>query len=195
MFSGTTTEYEEGIDLDQTQLNGGTPGASLTNGSYTAIDPTKLIRDPAKNCAPVYPWNFIRTNTIFGVIHAACGYTAWSDKHPAYSAVNGPNGGSIPTNLDDYYSPEINSNVVALPGVTTPTGMSCATVPDPGSDTSSWTNSFQNIQCYDTLKVNAIINEIDGKTHDGKKGRVPGHFGMISRPSASARSWLKRATA
>ncbi len=56
--------------------------------------------------------------------------------------------------------------------------MSCATVPDPGSDTTSWTNSFQNVQCYDTLKVNAIINEIDGKTHDGKKGKVPAIFGM-----------------
>jgi hypothetical protein len=43
---------------------------------------------------PVYPWNFVRTNTIFGVIHAAGGYTAWSDKHPAYSAVSGPGNGT-----------------------------------------------------------------------------------------------------
>jgi len=28
--TGTTTEYEEGIDLDQTKLNGGAPGAALT---------------------------------------------------------------------------------------------------------------------------------------------------------------------
>ena len=176
--NGTTTEYEEGIDLDQTKVNGGAPLASLTNGGVSSIDPTKLPRDPFKNCAPVYPWNFVRTNTIFGVIHAAGGYTAWSDKHPAYSSVNGP-GGTTPTNLDDFYSPEINSTVVPLPGVTTPLGMSCATVPDPGSDTSSWTNSFQNVQCYDTLKVNAIISEIDGKWHDGsKKTKVPTIFGM-----------------
>lgn len=38
--------------------------------------------------------------------------------------------------------------MIGLPGVTTPTGISCATVLDPGSDTSAWTNSFQNIQCY-----------------------------------------------
>ena len=120
----------------------------------------------------------MRTNTIFGVIHAAGGYTAWSDKHPAYSAVNGPDG-NTPSHLDDYYSPEINSNVVALPGVTTPLGMSCSTIPDPGSDTTSWTNSFQNVQCYDTLKVNAVINEIDGKSHDGtKKTKVPAILGM-----------------
>jgi hypothetical protein len=72
------------------------------------------VRDPAHACAPVYPWNFVRTNTIFGVVHAAGGYTAWSDKHPSYSSVSGPGNG---TNLDDYYSPEINSIPVALPSV------------------------------------------------------------------------------
>ncbi len=41
-------------------------------------------------CAPIYPWDFVRTNTIFGVIHGAGGYTARSDKHPSYSAVSGP---------------------------------------------------------------------------------------------------------
>src|SRR5450755_3304701 len=30
--TGTTTEYEEGIDIDQTKLNGGAPGATLTDG-------------------------------------------------------------------------------------------------------------------------------------------------------------------
>ena len=56
--------------------------------------------------------------------------------------------------------------------------MSCATVPDPTSDTTAWTNSFQNIQCYDTLKVNAILNEIGGKTHNGKPAKTPTIFGM-----------------
>lgn len=110
--TGTTTEYEEGIDLDQTKLNGGIPGAALTDGGIESIDPARLPRDPKKNCAPVYPWNFVRTNTIFGVIHAAGGYTAWTDKHPSYSSVAGPGGGS---NLNGYYSPEINSSVVNLP--------------------------------------------------------------------------------
>ncbi len=69
--------------------------------------------------------------------------------------------------------------MIALPGVTTPTGLSCATIPDPGSDVSAWTNSFQNIQCYDTLKVNAILNEIQGKNHLGTKNTaVPNIFGM-----------------
>lgn len=86
--TGSTTEFDEGIDIDQTQLNGGAPAG--VDGGILSIDPNKLDRDPAKNCAPVYPWNFVRTNTIFGVIHAAGGYTAWSDKHPSYSSVSGP---------------------------------------------------------------------------------------------------------
>ncbi len=170
--SGTTTEFDEGIDIDQTQLNGGAPSG---DGGINSIDRDRLERDPKQGCAPVYPWNFVRTNTIFGVVHGAGGYTAWSDKHPSYSSVSGPGNG---TNVDDYYSPEINSTVIALPGVVTPTGLQCSPIPDP-SQTGAWTDSFQNIQCYDTLKVNAILNEIDGKTHNGQgNAQVPTLFGM-----------------
>ncbi len=174
--TGTTTEYEEGIDIDQTKVNGGAPGAALTDGGIKSIDPSKLVRDPSKGCKPVYPWEFVRANSIFSVVHSAGGYAAWSDKHPAYSSVAS---GIGPAALDDFYAPEINSNVIGLPGVTTPTGISCAQVLDPNSDTTAWTNSFQNIQCYDTLKVNAILNEIDGKDHLGvRKTKVPTVFGM-----------------
>ncbi len=173
--TGYTTEYEEGIDIDQTKVNGGAPGASLTDGGIASLDPTKMDRDPKAGCAPVYPWNFVRTNTIFGVIHAAGGYTAWSDKHPAYASVAGPGG----TSLDDFYGPEINSTVIGLPGVSTPEGMSCASIPDTGADLTAWTNSFQNIQCYDTLKVNAVLNWINGKNHLGTKStKTPNIFGM-----------------
>ena len=174
--TGYTTEYEEGLDIDQTMVNGGAPGASLTDGGIASLDPSKMDRDPKKGCAPVYPWQFVRTNTVYGVIHKAGGYTAWSDKHPAYASVAGRDGVGV---LDDYYSPEINSNVIALPNVMTPDGVNCATVPDPNSDLTAWTNSFQNIKCYDTLKVNAILNEIDGKNHLGTKStKTPTIFGM-----------------
>jgi hypothetical protein len=169
--TGTTTEYDEGIDIDQTQLNGGAPNGA--DGGILSIDPKRLVRDPAKGCAPVYPWNFVRTNTIYGVIHAAGGYTAWSDKHPAYSAVSGPGDG---TNIDDYYAPDINSIPVNLPGVP-----GCNPLPDQTAVAASnaWTDSFQNIQCYDTLKVNAVLNEIDGRTHNGKsRAPVPNLLGM-----------------
>ena len=168
---GTRTEYEEGIDYDQSFLNG--IGSTSQDGGKASIDPNKLPRD--KNCHPVYPWNFVRTNTIFGVIHAAGGYTAWSDKHPSYLSVSGPGDGS---NVDDYYSPEVNSKVVALPGVKTPEGISCSPTPDP-LQTGSFTDSFTNIKCYDTLKVHAVLNEIDGKTHNGKSAApVPNILGM-----------------
>jgi Type I phosphodiesterase / nucleotide pyrophosphatase len=168
--TGTTTEYEEGIDIDQTQLNGGAPAG--VDGGIASIDPTRLPRDPAKACAPVFPWQFIRTNTIFGVAHAAGLRTAWSDKHPAYSAVSGGNG----NNVDDYFSPEINSIPVALPGVP-----GCNPLPDQTAVAASnaWVDSFQNIQCYDAIKTQAIINEINGFTHDGQhRAPTPNLFGM-----------------
>jgi type I phosphodiesterase/nucleotide pyrophosphatase len=174
--TGTTTEYEEGIDFDKTKLNGGAPGASLTDGGIESIDSKKLVRDPNNGCNPVWPWDFVRANSIFSVIHQAGGFTAWSDKHPAYSSVAS---GLGPIALDDFYAPEINSTVIALPHVTTPLGASCSPIRDPGSDLTAWTNSFQNIQCYDTLKVNAILNEINGKNHLGtKQTQVPTIFGM-----------------
>src|SRR6202158_4284527 len=174
--TGTTTEYEEGIDIDQTMVNGGAPGAALTDGGIASIDPQKLVRDPRNGCKPVLPWQFVRANSIFSVIHQAGGYAAWSDKHSAYASVAS---GIGPAALDDFYGPEIHSHVIGLPGVTTPTGISCVTVRDPGSDLTAWTNSFQNIQCYDTLKVDAILNEIDGKNHLGtRKTEVPTIFGM-----------------
>jgi hypothetical protein len=172
--TGTTTDYDQGIAIDDTMLNGGAPGASPTDGGVASIDPNKLVRDPAKNCAPVYPWDFVRTNTIFKVVHEAGGYTAWIDKHASYSFVAGHGGHG----LDDYYSPEVDSTVIALPGVTTATGVSCATIPDTVGSLSSWTNSFANIQCYDALKVQALLNEIAGKNHNGGPATTPVLFGM-----------------
>src|SRR5262249_15721139 len=50
--TGYTTEYEEGLDIDQTLLNGGAPHAELTDGGVASLDPQKMDRDPAKGCAP-----------------------------------------------------------------------------------------------------------------------------------------------
>jgi hypothetical protein len=171
---GTRTEYEEGIDIDQSQLNGGG-----TDGQANAIDPNKLERDPANSCKPVYPYNFVRTNTIFGVIHKAGGRTAWSDKHAAYIAVSGPGNGK---NIDDFYSPEINSDSFNFAAQAPPvTILACNPLPDSAAVTAhdDYTGSFQNIQCYDSLKVQAILNEIDGKLHNGTGHvLVPTIFGM-----------------
>jgi hypothetical protein len=176
--NGTTTEYEEGVDFNQALLNGGGPYAT-TDGGVLSINPARLPRDPYNNCAPLYPWNFIRTNTIYGVIHAAGGYTAWSDKHAVYGAVSGPApGDTAASNLNDYYAPDVNSAVIVLPGVTTATGTACSPIRDT-AQVGAWTDSFMNIQCYDQLKVNGILNQIDGKWHDGSRpAPVPTLFGM-----------------
>jgi len=174
--NGTRTEYEEGVDIDQSKLNG---GALSGDGGVNSIDPQKLPRDPFNNCLPVFPNNFIRTNTIFGVIHGARGYTAWEDKHPVYSAVAGPGDGST---LDDFYGPEINSDSANfIPQAKMPSNVSCTPLPDKNAvnDGDDYTGSFQNIQCYDALKVQGILNQIDGLTHDGSKSApVPTIFGM-----------------
>ena len=158
---GTQVGFDEEVDTDYTKLDGG-----------GGINPNYLPRDPNNNCAPVYPHDFIRVNTIFEVVKAAGGYTAWSDKHPAYDFLNGPSGHGV----SDLWSPEINSIPVPLTQVP-----GCNPLPDTGAATASnaWTDSFQNIRCYDSLKVQAILNEIQGKKHDGSAtAPVPALFGM-----------------
>jgi hypothetical protein len=55
----------------------------------------------------------------------------------------------------------------------------CATVPF--ADTTpddGWTNSFDDIKCYDSLHVQAVLNQIDGYNHDrSRKIGVPTLFG------------------
>jgi hypothetical protein len=179
--NGTQTEYEEGNEIDQSKLNGGFAGYATIDGGVKSINPDRLIRDPFNHCNPVYSWNFVRTNTIFGVIHAAGGYTAWSDKHAGYASVSGPNPSpdlhpEVPANVDDYYSPEVNSLQILLPGTKTAApeggaGFDCGTastsssgVPFPITD-DDWTVGFEAIKCNDQLKVNAVLNQIHGRTH------------------------------
>ena len=179
VINGTQTEYEEGVEFNQSFVNGIGPGGpySTFDGGVKSIDPRKLERDPFNNCLPVYPWNFVRTNTIYGVIHAAGGYTAWSDKHPVYAVVSGPTGTNSPSNVDDYYAPEVNSNIVPIPNFKTVTGVDCSSIPHAAGD--DWTTGFDSIKCYDQLKVNAIVNEINGKTHLGNASApVPVILGM-----------------
>ncbi len=146
----------------------GTPGNwtayDETIDSYTGvvsnnvIDPTTLPRrvDASGKCVPVYPHDALKTNTIFEVIKAAGGRTAWADKHPAYDLVNGPSGKGV----DDLYTPEITNAPPSGTGFDATVSVIC---------------TAQN----DNLKVKAIINEIDGFTHDRQKRvGVPAVFGM-----------------
>jgi hypothetical protein len=156
---GTNVAWDEAVDKDLTKLDGG-----------GGLNPNFLVRDPKNGCKTVLPHEYLRVNTIFEVVKSAGGLTAWTDKHPSYEWTNGPSGRGV----DDFYGPEINSVPVALPQFP-----GCAPVPfaDPTPD-DGWTNSFDDIKCYDLLHVAAVLNQIDGYTHDrSRKVGVPALFG------------------
>jgi Type I phosphodiesterase / nucleotide pyrophosphatase len=156
---GTNVAWDEAVDKDLTRLDGG-----------GGLNPNFLVRDPNNGCKTVLPHEYLRVNTIFEVVRAAGGRTAWTDKHPSYEWTNGPSGKGV----DDFYGPEINSIPVALPQFP-----GCSPVPfaDPTPD-DGWTNSFDDIKCYDSLHVAAVINQIDGYNHDrSRKVGVPVLFG------------------
>jgi hypothetical protein len=123
------------------------------NVSQNVIDPTKLPNAMVDGkCVRFYPHNAMRTNTIFEVVKAAGGLTAWADKHPAYDIVKGPSGKGV----DDLYTPEI-TNAGGL------------------DNTVSVVCTAEN----DQKKVQGIINEINGLNHEGTKAPgTPVVFGM-----------------
>jgi hypothetical protein len=96
-------------------------------------------------------------NTVFEVARAAGLRTAWSDKHSAYDIVNGPSGAGV----QDLFTPEINSDA-----------------PTAGSS-QDWTQDNALTQRYDSYKVQAVINEINGLDHSGTTAvGTPALFGM-----------------
>ena len=146
----------EALDYNLDDVSaGGTLGQPLTQ-----INPANLqMQIVDGTCQPVYPHQYLRVNTIFEVIKAAGMPTAWSDKHPAYEILDGPSGKGI----DDLFTPEINSQ------------MFLAGAPA-GKDN---TTSYAAVRAYDSLKVAAVVNWIDGwnSTHTAKPG-TPAIFGM-----------------
>ena len=128
----------------------------------TQLDPNNMQRKlVGGQCVPVYPHEYVRTNTVFEIIHAAGLYTAWSDKHPAYEDLSGPSG----KGLDELFTPEINSQDVLDPGA------------QPGDD---YTTSYTGVRTYDAIKVQAVLNWIDGYNSLGTKKMAsrPAIFGM-----------------
>src|SRR5260221_2215398 len=130
---GNTMVFDESIDL------------YTGNVSQNVIDPSLLPRhlDQHGSCVPLYPHNAIRSNTIFEVVKASGGHTAWADKHPAYDLVNGPSGHGV----DALFTPEITN----VNGFDATVSVVC---------------TVEN----DQKKVKAILNEIHGRKHDGSNG-------------------------
>jgi len=179
---GTEMNIAEPVDTNLHSIDGGVPAALTGLNSAVAIDPNNLPGQLVYGfCIPVWPHNLLRTNTIFGVLHGHGLRTAWSDKHPAYDIINGHDPQIEPvngpgSNVDDFFAPEINSdlsaanvNLIASLGLhsTAPKPVTDPTCPGPscGSD---FTSSIDGIEWYDGIKVRAVINEINGFDHTGK---------------------------
>jgi hypothetical protein len=168
---GTEIVFDESVDFDDSKLFSG------------GIDPANLplARDAEGKCQPVYPHDFIRVNTVFEVVRAAGGHTAWSDKHPSYDLLDGPSGAGI----EDFYAPEVNS-LIANGGTANGVDLAAtraqcdgATNSLPLSKVSDYTTCMPAIFGYDDTKVQAIVHEIDGRTSDGASAApVPAVFGM-----------------
>jgi hypothetical protein len=142
--AGNMQVFDESIDKYS-----GTPPVSLN-----VIDPTALPNHLDENgkCSRLFPHQAMKSNTIFEVVRANGGHTAWADKHPAYDIANGPSGKGV----DDLFTPEI-TNVGGL------------------DNTVSVVCTVNN----DALKVQGILNEIKGLKHDGTPGQgTPTVFGM-----------------
>ena len=157
---GTPMAYDESID-------------TISPSSTAAAEsiPISCREIQTMVASPSIPHEYLRVNTIFEVVKAHGGTTAWVDKHPSYEWTNGPSGKGV----DDFYGPEINSDPVALPQFP---GCSPVNFVDNTFD-DGWTTDFRNIKCYDLLHVQAVINQIDGYTHDrSKRVGVPTVFGF-----------------
>ena len=149
--------YHNGVDTKPAAVMNlsAHPQSGLNLGSFP-VDPT--------TCQPIMPWDYLKVNTIFQVIHSAGLRTAWSDKHAIYTSFNGPGSGG--TSIDDFFGPEIDSQAVEPNGVPYPT------------DT-DWAHDDAATKQYDGYKVQAVINELNGYDHSGsQKVGVPAILGM-----------------
>jgi hypothetical protein len=160
---GGQVTYDNTIDVNPNRLDAGQglkglPGSILqmTSNLRSVINPAALPVSAA-TCKPIYPNQYLKVNTIFNVAQQAGLRTAWSDKHPSYLVLAGPSGNGV----DDFFTPEISSHAIGYPaGV-------------------AWSDNVAATMQYDSYKVQAILNEIDGYNHSRTRHvGVPGLFGM-----------------
>jgi hypothetical protein len=179
---GAETLIAENLGKNKHAIDGGVPAALTGPNSAVMIDPNNLPGQKVYGfCIPLWPHNFVRTNTIFGVIHGHGMRTAWSDKHAAYDIINGHDPQIEPvngpgTNVDDFFAPEINSDLSAANIHLIKTLGLKSTAPAPVTDPacpgptcgSDFTSSIDGVEWNDGLKVQGVINQINGFDHTGK---------------------------
>lgn len=147
-------------------------------GVASLINTASLPVTPSPSCKPVYPHDYLKVNTVFGVLHNHQLRTAWSDKHIAYEILNGPSGSPAGTSIDDLFAPEINSSV------TDPTPPA-----QPGPD---WTKDNTSTQKYDDFKAQAVVNWIHGHDHAGNGSfAIPAIYGMNFQAVSTAQKLNK----
>jgi hypothetical protein len=170
---GAEMVYAENLDVNAPTFNNPTGTRTIL---HEKIDPAQLPRS-GPDCKPLYPNDFLRTNTVFSVAHAAGMLTAWSDKHPAYQIVNGQ---GTPHAVTDLFTPEINAD--KIPVTLKDTRNKTITFPFPNPDgkgSTIITDYVGDTEAYDQIKVDAILNEIDGMTSRGEEASgTPAIFGM-----------------
>jgi hypothetical protein len=141
------------------------PGAIMNLSAHpqSGLNPATFPVDPT-TCQPIMPWDYLKVNSIFQVIHNAGMRTAWSDKHAVYTSFNGHGSGG--NSIDDFFGPEIDSQAVEPNGVPYPT------------DT-DWAHDDAATKQYDGYKVQAVINELNGYDHSGtQQVGAPAILGM-----------------
>jgi hypothetical protein len=150
--------YPGGVDKDPALI------MNLSPHPQSGLNPATYPVSP-KTCKPIQPWDFLGVNTIFQVIHNAGLRTAFAEKHAIYASFNGP--GSNGMSIDDLFAPEIDSQAVEPNGV-------------PYPDDGAWTDDNAATKQYDSYKVQAVINWINGYGHSGKGPKVgtPAIYGM-----------------
>jgi hypothetical protein len=149
--------YTGGLDTNPALI------MKMTAHPQSALNPATFPVDPA-TCKPIMPWDYLKVNSIFQVIHGAGMRTAWSDKHSIYTSFNGHGSGG--NSIDDFFGPEIDSQAVEPDGV-------------PYPQDNDWAHIDAATKQYDGYKVQAIVNEIDGYDHSRTSHvGTPAIFGM-----------------
>ncbi|MFM0240484.1 alkaline phosphatase family protein [Paraburkholderia phytofirmans] len=157
--TGCTGKQGWNVIFDETTGVDGENGGALThlNGGG-AFNPQAIPHALVNGvCQPVYPHNYIKTNTVFEVIkeNKRDARTAWADKHAwGYDWLNGPSG----IGVDDLSRTEINSI-------------------DPATNT-NYTDIYTHTEKFDNLHVQSLIAEINGRDSTGQsRADVPTLFG------------------
>ena len=93
-------------------LSLGGPGCAATGAELNLdLSPAILPHDPERGCAELIPHALVKVNSIFDMVHAGGGRTAWAGDNAAYAdLLRGPSGDA----MDDVFVPAPSPNLKSL---------------------------------------------------------------------------------